>query len=261
MKTKCHFGHPAGRLLLVTALGGAMGPLMAAGADSPNNGTDPTKLISTAVLAYEYNDLANGLERHAPRFDLTLPFGEKNDYSLRLRVPVIRNDVFGDSSFNLGDVSLMGTHVFGVTPRRGMVLQAEYINNSADRPELGTGRDVLKGTFIYARFLPQGIFAPALVHSLDLGGDHGRADVNMTTIDFYFVPKLKDPHYFVTVDPSLNFDWENDAQFASLAVTAGRTVGQAFGGITQLYIKPSVLMGHERPGDWSMEVGFKVLGF
>ena len=250
-----------GHVLSVLLLGCAAGPALAAGADQPNNGTDPTRLISTAALVYEYNDLANDLERHAPRFDLILPFGEKQDYSLRLRVPVIRNDVFGDSSFNLGDVSLTGTHVFGVTPKRGMVVQGEYIANTADRPELGTGRHVFKGTFIYARFLPQGIFAPALVHSVDLGGDTGRADVSITTMDFYYVPKLKDPRNFVTIDPSLNFDWENNAEFASLAVTAGRTVGQAFGGITQVYIKPSVLMGHERPGDWSVEVGFKVLGF
>lgn len=228
---------------------------------APNNGTDPTKLTATAVVAYEYNDLSAGMARHAPRLDLTLPFGEKQDYSLRLRVPVISNDVAGNDDFGLGDVSLTGTHVFGLTPQRGLVVQAELAFDSASRAELGTGKHVFKGTFIYARFLSKGIFAPALVHSVDVGGDRDRADVNATTIDLYYVPKLSNPRTFMTLDPALNFDWENDVRFASVAVTAGRVVGKAFGGAAQVYVKPSVMMGHERPGDWSLELGFKVLGF
>lgn len=229
--------------------------------DTPNNGTDPTRLTTTAVLAYEYNDLQMDLSRHAPRVDLTIPFGDKKDYSVRLRVPVVRNDVVGNNNFGLGDVSLMGTHVFGLTPRRGMVVQGEFVFDSAERPELGSGRNVFKGTFIYARFLPKGIFAPAWVQSIDLGGESDRSKVNMTTLDFYYVPKLPDPRFFMTIDPALNFDWEGDRQYPSLAVTAGREVGQAFGGTVQVYLKPTVLFGGERPGDWSMELGVKVLGF
>ena len=44
-------------------------------------------------------------------------------------------------------------------------------------------------------------------------------------------------------------------------VTAGRVVGKAFGGVAQVYAKPTVMFGNERPGDWSLEIGFKVLGF
>ncbi len=227
----------------------------------PNNGTDPTRLTTSIAVAYEYNDLVAGLSRQAPRVDLTLPFGQKQDYSVRLRVPMVSNDVAGNDNFGLGDVSVTGTHVFGLTRQRGLVVQGEFIADSASRPELGGGKNVLKGTFIYARFLPKGIFAPALVHSVDVGGDSNRADVNMTTVDLYYVPKLPNPRAFMTIDPALNFDWENDAEFASLAVTGGTAVGKAFGGIAQLYVKPTVLFGHERPGDWSIEVGFKVLGF
>jgi hypothetical protein len=151
--------------------------------------------------------------------------------------------------------------VFGLTRERGLVAQAEMIFDTASRGELGAGKHVFKGTFIYARFLPKGIFAPALVHSLDVGGDSQRPGVSITTIDLYYVPKLADPRYFVTLDPALNFDWERDARFGSLGITAGRTVGKAFGGLAQVYVKPSVLFGRAPPGDWSLELGFKVLGF
>lgn len=261
-KTHCHGAAWRSGVLAACICG--LVPLAEAAQDqetAPNNGTDPTRLTRTAAITYEYNDLAGDMARHAPRLDLTLPFGRGQDYSLRLRVPVVSNDVAGNDGFGLGDVSLTGTHVFGLTRQRGLVLQAEMTFDTASRPELGAGKDVFKGTFIYARFLPGGIFAPALVHSLDVGGDRQRADVSITTVDLYYVPKLTDPRSFVTLDPALNFDWENDARFGSLAVTAGRAVGKAFGGTAQLYAKPTVMFGHERPGDWSLEVGFKVLGF
>ena len=254
----------ARRRALPVIFGVALVPLGAAAQEqepAPNNGTDPTRLTTTAVVAYEYNDLSGGMERHSPRLDLTLPFGERQDYSLRFRVPLVSNDIAGDDSFGLGDVSVTGTHVFGLTRQRGLVAQAEMIFDTASRDELGAGKHVFKGTFIYARFLPKGIFAPALVHSLDVGGASHRPDVNVTTIDLYYVPKLADPRTFVTLDPAMNFDWEKDARFGSLAITAGRGVGKAFGGVAQVYAKPTVMFGNERPGDWSLEVGFKVLGF
>lgn len=226
-----------------------------------NNGTDPTKLINSAALVYEHNDLRPDFSRDALRFDLILPFGERKDYSVRLRVPVVSTDIGGDTDPALSDVSIQGTHVFGLTPERGLVVQGELIFDSAERPELGTGRNVFKGTFIYARFLRTGIFAPAVVHSVDLGGDSGRASVNMTTFDFYYVPKLSDPRTFVTLDPAMNFDWENDKEFPSFAATIGRTVGKAFGGNAQLFVKPAVFATSDRPGDWAIEVGYKVLGF
>lgn len=80
-------------------------------------------------------------------------------------------------------------------------------------------------------------------------------------MDFYYVPKLKDQRYFVTVDPAWTADLENNAKFGSLAVTIGRLLGRAFGASTQLYVKPSVFAGSERSADWGLEVGYKVVGF
>jgi hypothetical protein len=180
---------------------------------------------------------------------------------MRLRVPIVRTDVASDTGVALGDVAIQGTHVFGLTQKRGLVAQAEMIFDTAGRAELGTGKHVFKGTFIYARFLPRGIFAPAAVHSVSLGGDSGRADVNSTTFDFYYVPKLANPRYFVTLDPAITVDWENNKEYLSFGATIGRTLGPAFGGISQIFVKPTVIGGSDRPGDWSMEVGFKVLGF
>lgn len=88
-----------------------------------------------------------------------------------------------------------------------------------------------------------------------------RADFNITTFDFYYVPKMKDSRNLVTFDPSLNFDRENNKDYAGLAVTFGRVLGPQLGGNGVLFVKPSLFAGGDRPSDWAVEIGYKVLGF
>lgn len=226
-----------------------------------DNGTDPTKLLTIAEAKYEYLDLQNGFSSSTLRLSYTKPFGE-GKYSFRARLPIAAVDVFGDESYDIGDFSLEVAHVFGLSKKGAFVAKGEMVFDTAARPELGTGQNVFKGTLIYAKFLKGGnIFAPAIVQSNSLWGDNNRVDVNFTTFDFYYVPKLSNPKNLITYDPALNFDWENDKQFASLAVTFGRVLGPQLGGNGILFFKPSVFAGSDKPSAWGVEVGYKVLGF
>jgi len=171
-------------------------------------------------------------------------------------------DTLGNHDHDLGDVSVKIQHVYGLTRSHAFVIKGEVVFDTAARPELGTGKNVFKGTFIYAKFLKsRAIFAPAIVHSVSVSGDDERADVNATTIDFYYVPKLKNPSYLITFDPSINVDWQGEKEFIGLAVTAGRVLGPAFGGNAVLSVKPSIFAGGERPSSWGIEVIYKVIGF
>lgn len=227
-----------------------------------DNGTDPSKLQTVAEAKYEYLDLQNGFTSGTLRLSYITPLDDAQTYALRVRVPVTYVDALGNDGYDIGDASLEISHVFGLTKEHAFVAKGELVFDTAGRPELGTGQNVFKGSFIYAKFLQNGsIFAPALVQSNSLWGDVNRADVNSTTIDFYYVPKLADPRNLITYDPALNFDWENDKQFASFAVTFGRVLGPQLGGNGILFAKPSVYAGSDRPGSWGLEVGYKVIGF
>jgi len=122
---------------------------------------------------------------------------------------------------------------------------------------------VLELSGYYAKFLKDGsIIAPALVQTIGLGDeDPGRSKVNTTTFDFYYVPKMPTDKIFITFDPALSYDWERDKGFASLASTFGFPMGKTFGGDSQIFIKPQILAGADRPADWSLQVGYKVIGF
>lgn len=227
-----------------------------------DNGTDPSRLNTIAEAKYEYLDLQDGFSSGVLRLSYTTPLDEAQRYALRVRVPVTYVDVLGDNDYGIGDVSLEVSHVFGLNKQRAFVAKGELIFDTAGQPELGTGQNVFKGTFIYAKFLQGGsIFAPALVQSNSLRGDDARSKVNLSTFDFYYVPKLKDRRNLITYDPSLNFDWENNKQFVGLAVTFGRVLGPQFGGNGIIFVKPSVFAGGDRPGSWGVEVGYKVIGF
>lgn len=187
-----------------------------------DNGTDPTKFSRLAEAKYEYLDLRGGYSSGTLRLSYTQPLGEKKDYSVRFRVPVTYVNVLGNDQYALGDASVQVQHVFGLTEEHGFVAQGELIFDTAERQELGSGKNVFKGTLIYAMFLQGGaIFAPAFVQNNSFSGDQTRAKVNFTTFDFYYAPKFADPRNLMTLDPSLNFDWENDKRICRLGGHVG----------------------------------------
>jgi hypothetical protein len=91
-----------------------------------------------------------------------------------------------------------------------------------------------------------------MVQQINISKTVGRPSVNNTTLDFYYVPKLENPNYFMTLDPAITADWERNTKFASLTVTFGRMLGSAFGGNGQVYIRPQILAGGDRPAKWSL---------
>lgn len=225
--------------------------------DKPNDGTDPTRPVRTLQADFEYLDLAH---TRATSKVFTGSFAQPiGPTSIQVKVPLAALDARGDDSYALGDVSVKYTRVFGVTPQRGFVFSTEIFFDTAERPELGTGKYVVKPTLIYAKFLKNGdIFAPAIVHSASIAG---RANVNATTMDFYYVPRLANPRLYMTYDPALNYDWEQDQFYAALAVTFGLKLGPVMGGNGQVFIRPSATFGDRRPVDWGMKAGVQLLNF
>lgn len=226
-----------------------------------NNGTNPTILATTAGIQYKYTDFGSGFSNDLFEAYSLVPFGAGNNMSLEFRLAYASGPI--DDSYGLGDLSLKFTHVLEVNASYGIAYTAKLSFDSADRPDLGAGQTVLELSGFYARFLKNGgIVAPALVQTFGLGDeDPGRNKVNITTFDFYYVPKLSTNIVYITFDPALIYDWERDKGFASLTTTFGFPMGKAFGGDSQIFIAPQILAGANRPADWNVQVGYKVIGF
>jgi hypothetical protein len=259
------FAISAGFLLLASA-----GAACAQDAPAPasieqeNDGTDPTSPAKFAKVSFEHLDLAlpdglSGDNSNSFIFEYQQPFGNN---AIKFKLPVVSVDALGNSAYSIGDVSAKLTHVLSAKKTHGIVLNGEIVFNTASRPELGTGKTVIKPGITYAFFLKGGhIFAPAFVQSLSIAGDDNRADISSSTIDFYFVPKLANPKLFMTLDPAITHDWENDKTFVVTALTLGFKLGPMLGGKGQMFIKPSIGFGSDRPTGWGISTGFQLLSF
>lgn len=227
-----------------------------------NNGTDPTLLITSFSVTSEYLSLKGSSYSNNVKIQYTQPIGKAAKNSLNVKLLIVNSNVLGNNKVGFGDLAIKWTNVTKLTKTYGIVLTGEMNFATASRTELGTGKNVFKGSFIYARFLKnRWIIAPSLQHSIALWGKSNRKNVSITVFDLYIVPKLKDPKSFVTIDPALSLDYVNRKQFGSVAVTYGRIVGKMLGGTAQITVKPSVFIGGESPGYWGVEAGIKIIGF
>lgn len=232
-------------------------------AAEPDNGTDPTRIRTQAKVSWEHIGVTEDISTDRVEFSYGFPLGPHTGITFYAPLAAADFGLASPDDLDYGDVSVELTHVkLGGGGKYGLVYKGELILDTAARPELGDGQTVLKATFIYARFLPdRSIFAPSFVQSWGFDPASGQDRVNNMVVDFYYVPHLSNPNVFVTVDPALIFDWEKNTTSASIGVQFGHAVGHAFGGTAQVYIKPTVYMGNDRPADWGVEVGYKLIGF
>jgi hypothetical protein len=244
-----------------------------------NNGTNPTLLTTQAIVQYQYNRIDSDLNTGFLELQYVQPFGD-GTRALRFTVPgsdspfnarprlgdaasAAKADDRVGAELRLGDISVTYIDVFYLTERNGAAFTFELFLDTAETEFAGYGQYAAETTFFYAWFLDNGaIFAPAWVQTFGLeGGNDDGVDVNVSTFDFYYVPKLANPKYYMTLDPAIIHDWETDDTFGSLQVTLGMLTGRAFDGDSQVFVKPGVMFGGDRPGDWSVQVGYKVLNF
>jgi hypothetical protein len=230
--------------------------------EKPDDGTDPTKLSTSLSISYEGIGLPNGGDIDTLFLKYGTPISPDGRTGLNLKLPLVSTSL-GESGYGVGDFSVKITRVATVTSTYGIVLGAEAVLNTADAPDRGFGVDVLKLSGVYAVFLKSGaIFAPSLLQSFSVGSpDPGRKDVNLTTVDFYYVPRLANPRAYMTLDPAILYDWETDKVSGALSVTYGQSVDLGIPGNESFFIKPSAGIGGNRGSGFGLEVGFKVVGF
>lgn len=232
---------------------------VAATADD-NDGTDPTKPTSQIKASIDRQNFPGDFATNFLSLEYNRPLG---DGSWVVRPKVQFGSLSGagvDTGLDVGDASIKLTKIVERTSKHGIVATFEVLAPTGSANLTG-GKWLVKPNLIYAMFLKGGhIFAPAIVHVASIGGDASKPPINITTLDFYFVPRLANKNLFMTIDPAVNFDWEGNREFGALAVTFGYKLGPMLGGRGQISVKPLVLVGHNAPSDWGVQLAFQLLG-
>jgi hypothetical protein len=226
------------------------------------SGTDPTKFLRTLGVRNEYQRLTNDKSFNLTTFTYIEPFADGR-MNLRLKAPLAYTDAAGDDEFGLADLSLRYNWLAHVDAKQGVLLGADLTADSASEDVLGRGKWTIGPSVTYAMFLsPTMIFAPAYQHNISFAGDANRKDVNESVIDLYMVFTAEDKRSWFIVDPALVIDWEAEQNTPfTIEAEYGRNIGTLFGGALNVYVRPGVGIGQDRPYDWNIEAGFTVVDF
>ena len=136
---------------------------------------------------------------------------------------------------------------------------------------LGAGTTSLGPQGFYVRFFRGGIgpysggglFAPGLQYKFSVDEDDGRSDTDQILIDLNFLVMGTNKTFWFFTDPQIVFDLENDIEFAILDFEFGWMMAQWFPDLKgqSFYVRPSVGVGGDRPTDYGVEVGYKIVGW
>lgn len=222
--------------------------------EEDHTGTNPAKFTRTLILYNEFRSLGNDTAYNEAVFRYIEPVGKK--LKIQLTLPFDATDLGGETEFGFGELSLKFNYRAWLNEKNALIFNLDTLWPTATHDEFMSGKYVLEPGVTYALFYKQGsmIFAPTLQQKVSYAGTSDRADVNQSVIDLYYVWKPSKTTWLI-VDPQIVRDWEGDTEFGQLEIEYGRVM---LGGLSA-YLRPGIGIGGDRPLEWNVEFGLKVV--
>ena len=251
------------------------GAASATGGDSSDKtGTNPINFSFDARVYNEYQWLntAGDGSQNITTFEFRAPFADgKWQFRTRLRATGLkadfnndgRDDVdergFGDMDFRLLTVVHMNTQ-----KKFAIATGLEVFLNTASHDALGSNAISLGPQVFAVFFEPFGgmfdLIAPAYQHKFSVYEESGANRVHQGFIDVFALKTSSDKKKWVLINPTAIFDYENDIQFVTVDFEVGMMLDDVFGTKGHsAYLRPSVAIGNDRPYDYSVECGYKII--
>ncbi len=241
--------------------------------EKDKTGTNPMNFTFDARLYNEYQSLntAGDGYQNITTFEFRAPFADGNwQFRGKARGVFLEADINNDgiddvdeSGFGDMDIRFMTIPYLNMKKKMAVALGAEFFLNTASEDALGTGAWTVAPLIFLPYFNPFGpgsIFVPGYQHKISVDEDDGRSKVNEGLIDLFMVKTWGGNQFWGFIDPQILLDYENDIEFMLLEIQAGMMTDKYFGTKGHsIYIMPSFGVGTDRPYDWSLEVGYKIV--
>lgn len=232
----------------------------------PNNpedktGTNPLNFQRTLHVFNDYQNLPSSRYWNALGAEYIDVFhGGRMDW--RAELPLVLSDRDdGDSDFGIGDLNLRYDWIPMMDAKNGALLGTGLGIPIATHDGLGTEKWTLAPIAQFVFFLKDDyLFAPFYQQTFSFMGEGSAPDINQGVLDFYFALKSKDQQSWAIIEPQFVFDYERDNSSTLIEVELGRILGTMGGGTSSAYIRPGLGIGSDREYDWSIEIGFRVIG-
>lgn len=237
-------------------------------------GTNPINFTFDARLYNEFqwlNTSGDG-EQNITTFEFRAPFLDgKWQFRTKIRYVSVEADINDDgaddideSGFGDIDFRFLTVPYINMKKRFALAVGLETFLDTASEDELGSGTTSLGPQAFLVFFAPLGlkgmIFAPAYQHKFSIDEDDGRDNVHQGLIDIYLLWTSTDKQYWSLIDPQIILDYEQNVEYMTVDAEFGIMLDKFLGTKGHsAHLRPSIGIGHDRPVDGSLEIGYKVV--
>jgi len=235
-------------------------------------GTNPVNFTKDFRVYNEYSWLNTDGDgnQNLTTAEFRTPFADgKWQWRLRAKYNSVEADINNDGTDDidesgLGDLDMRFLTVPYIDMAKGQAVAVglEVFFDTASEDALGSGTTSLGPQVFYVKFLPTGLFAPALQYKFSVDEATGRSETDQVLIDLNYLRMAKDKQSWFFADPQIIIDNKADIEYSIVDFEFGFMMskwtdlqGHSF------YIRPSVGVGADRPVDYSVEMGYKIVGF
>ncbi len=242
-------------------------------------GTNPINFQREIRLYNEYswlNTKGDG-DQNLTTLEFRAPFLDgKWQFRARTRHNWLEADINDDGIDDLDESGLGDTDIrFLTVPylqgTNAFAVALEVFFDTASDDALGSGTTALGPQVFGVKMFKGGIgpysggglFAPGLQYKFSIDEDDGRSDTEQVLIDLNFLIMAEDKKSWFFTDPQIVVDLEEDKEFAIVDLEFGWMMSNWFDNMPghSFYVRPSFGIGHDRPTDGSVEVGYKIVGW
>jgi len=245
-------------------------------------GTNPINFQRDVRIYNEYswlNTEGDG-NQNLTTLEYRTPFAG-GKWQLRVRAPVynmVTADFNGDGIDNIddsgqGDLNFRLLTVPYFKGANAIAFALEVFLDTASDDSLGAGNTSLAPVVFFGKFFKGGfgpwqkggLFAPGLQYKFSIDESDGRAKTEQAIIDINYLLTSVDGQSWLFVEPQIVFDLENNTEFTIMDIELGWMMtkwspdlkGHSF------YVRPTFTIGSgsDRPTDYGIEVGYKIIGW
>ncbi len=241
---------------------------------SDKTGTNPINFTFDARLYNEYqwlNTAGDGWQ-NLTTFEFRVPFaGGKWQFRTRLRSAALEADLNDDGiddvdEWGFGDMDfrILTVPYLDMSRKMAIATGLEVFLPTASEDALGSNALSLGPQVFAVFFKPFGGFfdliAPAYQHKISVYEESGVNNVHQGLIDLFLLKTFGNKKQWALINPQAIIDYENDREFMLVEAEVGTMLDDILDiKGHSVYMRPSVGIGNDRPYDFSLEAGYKIV--